>query len=79
LTLLLAGGVFVAEALSVMLQVAWFKHTRRRTGEGRRIFLMSPLHHHFRKKGWSETKVVTRFYIAGILCAVLALSTLKIR
>ena len=79
LTLVLAGGVFVAEALSVMLQVAWFKHTRRRTGEGRRIFLMSPLHHHFRKKGWSETKVVTRFYIAGILCAVLALSTLKIR
>lgn len=79
LMLLLAGGVFVAEALSVVLQVGWFKYTRRRTGQGRRILLMSPLHHHFRKKGWSETKVVTRFYIAGILCAVVALSTLKIR
>lgn len=79
LMLVLAGGVFVAEALSVVLQVGWFKYTRRRTGQGRRIFLMSPLHHHFRKKGWSETKVVTRFYIAGILCAVVALSSLKIR
>ena len=77
--LFIAGGVFVAEALSVMLQVAWFKFTRIRHGEGRRIFLMSPLHHHFRKKGWPESKIVTRFYIAGILCAVLALSTLKIR
>ena len=79
LTLLLAGGVFLAEALSVMLQVGWFKYTRIRFGQGRRIFLMSPLHHHFRKKGWAETKVVTRFYIAAFLCAVLALSTLKIR
>jgi len=76
---LLAGGVFLAEALSVMLQVGWFKYTRIRFGQGRRIFLMSPLHHHFRKKGWAETKVVTRFYIAAFLCAVLALSTLKIR
>lgn len=79
LTLLLAGGVFVVEALSVMLQVGWFKYTRIRTGTGRRVLLMSPLHHHFRKKQWSETKIVTRFYIAAILCAVLALSTLKIR
>jgi phospho-N-acetylmuramoyl-pentapeptide-transferase len=77
--LFIAGGVFVAEACSVMLQVGWFKFTRIRYGEGRRIFKMSPLHHHFRMKGWPETKIVTRFYIAGILCAVLALSTLKIR
>ncbi len=77
--LFIAGGVFVAEALSVMLQVGWFKFTRIRFGEGRRIFLMSPLPHHFLKKGWTESKIVTRFYIAGILCAVLALSTLKIR
>jgi len=79
LTLLIAGGVFVVEALSVFLQVGWFKYTRIRFGTGRRIFRMSPLHHHFRKMEWSETKVVTRFYIAAILCAVLALSTLKIR
>jgi phospho-N-acetylmuramoyl-pentapeptide-transferase len=77
--LFIAGGVFVAEACSVMLQVGWFKYTRIRYGEGRRIFRMSPLHHHFRMVGWPESKIVTRFYIAGILCAVLALSTLKIR
>jgi len=77
--LLIAGGVFVAEALSVMLQTGWFKYTRKRYGEGRRIFLMAPLHHHFEKKGWYESQVVTRFYIAGVLCAVIALSTLKIR
>lgn len=79
LVLFLAGGVFVAEAVSVMLQVGWFKFTKRRYGAGRRIFLMSPLHHHFRKKGWPETKIVTRFYIAGIVCAVMAISTLKVR
>lgn len=77
--LFIAGGVFVAEALSVMLQTGWFKFTRKRYGEGRRIFLMAPLHHHFEKKGWYESQVVTRFYIAGVLCAVIALSTLKIR
>lgn len=77
--LLIAGGVFVVEALSVILQVSWFKYTRKKTGTGRRIFLMSPLHHHFRKLGWAESKIVTRFYIAAILCAVLAVSTLKIR
>jgi phospho-N-acetylmuramoyl-pentapeptide-transferase len=77
--LMIAGGVFVAEALSVMLQVGWFKYTRKKYGEGRRIFRMSPLHHHYQKLGWKESKVVTRFYIAGILCAVMALSTLKIR
>ena len=77
--LVIAGGVFVAEAVSVMLQVGWFKYTRRRYGEGRRIFLRAPLHHHFEKKGWYESQVVTRFYILCILCAVVALSTLKIR
>jgi phospho-N-acetylmuramoyl-pentapeptide-transferase len=75
----IAGAVFVAEALSVMLQVGWFKYTRSKYGEGRRIFRMAPLHHHFQKLGWKESKIVTRFYIAGILCAVVALSTLKIR
>jgi phospho-N-acetylmuramoyl-pentapeptide-transferase len=79
LVLLIAGGVFVAEAASVMLQVGWFKYTRSKYGEGRRIFRMAPLHHHFQKLGWKESKIVTRFYIAGILCAVVALSTLKIR
>jgi phospho-N-acetylmuramoyl-pentapeptide-transferase len=79
LVLVIAGGVFVAEALSVLLQTAYFKYTRRRYGTGQRIFLMAPLHHHFEKKGWHESQVVTRFYILGILCGVLALSTLKIR
>jgi phospho-N-acetylmuramoyl-pentapeptide-transferase len=77
--LVIAGGVFVAEGFSVMLQTAWFKYTRRRTGTGQRVFLMAPLHHHFEKKGWYESQVVTRFYILCILCAVVALSTLKLR
>jgi phospho-N-acetylmuramoyl-pentapeptide-transferase len=79
LMLVIAGGVFVAEALSVVLQTGYFKYTRRKYGTGQRIFLMAPLHHHFEKKGWHETQVVLRFYILGILCAVLALCTLKIR
>ena len=79
LVLVIAGGVFVAEAASVMLQTSWFKYTRRRTGAGRRIFLMAPLHHHFEKKGWYESQVVIRFYILCFLCAVVALSTLKLR
>jgi phospho-N-acetylmuramoyl-pentapeptide-transferase len=62
-----------------MIQTSWFKYTRLRYGQGRRVFLMEPLHHHFEKLGWPETKVVTRFYILCFLCAVLALSTLKIR
>ena len=77
--LVIAGGVFVAEAGSVMIQTSYYKYTRRKYGEGRRIFLMAPLHHHFEKKGWYESQVVTRFYILCILCAVVALSTLKIR
>ena len=79
LVLVIAGGVFVAEAGSVILQRSWFKYTKRKYGEGRRIFLMSPIHHHFEKKGWYESQVVTRFYIMCVLCAVIALSTLKIR
>ena len=67
------------EALSVILQTGWFRYTRLRFGTGRRIFLMAPLHHHFEKKGWYESQVVMRFYILGILFAVVALSTLKIR
>ena len=77
--LVIAGGVFVAEAVSVMLQKGWFKYTRIRTGTGRRIFLMAPLHHHFEKKGWHESQVVMRFYILCVLCAVVALATLKLR
>ncbi|MBI5916174.1 MAG: phospho-N-acetylmuramoyl-pentapeptide-transferase [Bacteroidetes bacterium] len=72
-------GVFVAENLSVMLQVSYFKYTKRKYGEGRRIFLMSPLHHHFQKKGMPEAKIVTRFWIVSILLAVLTILTLKVR
>ena len=79
LVLAIAGGVFVAEAASVLLQRSWFKYTRFRYGAGRRIFLMAPLHHHFEKLGWYESQIVTRFYILCVLCAVVALSTLKIR
>ena len=79
LALALAGGVFVAEAGSVLLQRGWFKFTRLKYGEGRRVFLRAPLHHHFEKLGWYESQVVTRFYILCVLFAVLALSTLKIR
>ena len=77
--LLIAGGVFVAEAGSVMIQRGWFKFTKWKYGEGRRVFLMAPLHHHFEKKGWYESQVVTRFYILCILCALVALGTLKLR
>jgi phospho-N-acetylmuramoyl-pentapeptide-transferase len=72
-------GIFVVENLSVMLQVGYFKYTKKRYGEGRRILLMSPLHHHFQKKGIPEAKLVTRFWIVGIMLAVLTLVTLKIR
>jgi phospho-N-acetylmuramoyl-pentapeptide-transferase len=79
LVLAIAGGIFVAEAGSVIIQRAWFKFTKRRYGQGRRVFLMAPLHHHFEKQGWYESQIVTRFYILCVLCAVVALSTLKIR
>lgn len=79
LILVIAGGVFVLEGASVILQTGYFKYTKRKFGEGRRILRMAPLHHHFEKLGWHETQVVIRFYILCILCAVVALSTLKIR
>ena len=72
-------GIFVVENLSVMIQVSYFKYTKRKYGEGRRIFLMSPLHHHYQKKGIHEAKIVTRFWIVGILLAVITLATLKLR
>lgn len=77
--LVIAGGVFVVEALSVILQVGWFKFTKRRFGEGRRLFRMAPIHHHFQKLGWPETKVVLRFWILSLGCALAALVTLKLR
>jgi phospho-N-acetylmuramoyl-pentapeptide-transferase len=77
--LAIVGGVFVLETLSVAMQIGWFKYTRHRFGEGRRIFRMAPLHHHFEQLGWPETKVVIRFWILGVLFAMLAISTLKIR
>lgn len=79
LTLVIVGGVFVVEALSVIIQVGYFKATRRRYGEGRRFFKMAPIHHHFQKCGWPETKVVLRFWVLSLLCALAGLSTLKIR
>ena len=72
-------GIFVMENLSVVIQVAYFKYTKRKYGEGRRVFLMSPLHHHYQKKGMPEVKIVTRFWIVGVLLAVFAVITLKIR
>jgi len=72
-------GIFLAENLSVVLQVSYFKYTKKKYGEGRRIFLMSPLHHHYQKKGYNEVKIVTRFWIVGIMLAVFAIITLKLR
>ncbi len=72
------GGIFVAEALSVILQVIWFKITKRLSGEGRRLFKMAPLHHHFELSGWPESRVVVRFWILGILMALLSLTTFKV-
>jgi phospho-N-acetylmuramoyl-pentapeptide-transferase len=77
--LFLIGGIFVAEAVSVMIQVGYFKYSRRRFGEGRRIFLMAPLHHHFQKKGWTEVQVVVRFWLIGAMLATMALATIKLR
>jgi phospho-N-acetylmuramoyl-pentapeptide-transferase len=77
--LVIIGGLFVMEALSVMMQIGWFKITRKLTGEGKRIFLMAPLHHHFQKKNWPETRVVVRFWIMSTLFALAGLATLKLR
>ena len=79
IVLFVMGGIFVAETLSVMLQVFWFKFTKKRFGEGRRIFRMAPLHHHFELGGWKETQVVVRFWIITILLVLIGLSSLKLR
>jgi len=79
IVLFIMGGVFVAETLSVMLQVAYFKYTKNRTGVGKRILLMAPLHHHYEQKGWKETQVVVRFWIITMLLVLVGLSTLKLR
>jgi phospho-N-acetylmuramoyl-pentapeptide-transferase len=72
-------GIFLVENLSVMMQVAYFKHTKRKYGEGRRIFLMSPLHHHYQKEGYHESKIVVRFWIIGIILSILSIVTLKLQ
>ncbi len=77
--LAIMGGIFVVEALSVMLQVSWFKFTKKRYGQGRRLLKMAPLHHHFEKSGWKETQVVVRFWIITMLLCLVGLSTLKLR
>jgi phospho-N-acetylmuramoyl-pentapeptide-transferase len=79
IVLAIMGGIFVVEALSVMLQVSYFKFTKRKYGEGRRFFKMAPLHHHFEKSGWRETQVVVRFWIITMLLCLVGLSTLKLR
>jgi phospho-N-acetylmuramoyl-pentapeptide-transferase len=79
--LVVVGGIFVVEAISVIMQTSWFKYTRRTSvdGVGRRIFLMAPIHHHFERKGWAESKVIVRFWIISVMLALIALSTLKLR
>ena len=79
IVLAIMGGIFVVEAVSVMAQVAWFKYTKRRYGQGRRLLKMAPLHHHFEKEGWKETQVVVRFWIITMLLCLVGLSTLKLR
>ncbi len=79
IVLAIMGGIFVAEALSVMAQVSYFKYTKRKFGEGRRLLKMAPLHHHFEKNGWKETQVVVRFWIITMLLCLVGLSTLKLR
>jgi len=77
--LAIVGGVFVLEAISVMIQAVYFKWTRRKTGTGRRVFRMAPLHHHFEQIGWAESKVITRFWILGIIFSLIGFATLRIR
>ncbi|HEY0825287.1 MAG TPA: phospho-N-acetylmuramoyl-pentapeptide-transferase [Ramlibacter sp.] len=79
IVLAIMGGIFVVEAVSVMVQVIYFKYTKRKYGQGRRILLMAPLHHHFEKSGWKETQVVVRFWIITMLLCLIGLSTLKLR
>ncbi|MEN9281337.1 MAG: hypothetical protein RL594_272 [Bacteroidota bacterium] len=75
----IVGGVFFAETVSVILQVTWFKYTKKKYGEGRRIFRIAPLHHHFEKSGWHESKIVTRFYIIAVLLAIITMASFKVR
>lgn len=79
LLLVILCGIFLAESVSVMMQVGYFKYTRKKLGEGKRIFLMAPLHHHYQKKGYHESKIVTRFWIISIVLAILSIVTLKVR
>ena len=79
LLLVIIGGVFVWEAVSVMLQVSYYRWTKNRTGTGQRIFKMAPIHHHYELKGWPESRIVIRFWIIGILLALFSLTTFKIR
>jgi phospho-N-acetylmuramoyl-pentapeptide-transferase len=79
IVLIIMGGLFVVETLSVMVQVSYFKYTKWRTGAGKRVLLMAPLHHHFEKKGWKETQVVVRFWIITMMLVLFGLSTLKLR
>jgi phospho-N-acetylmuramoyl-pentapeptide-transferase len=72
-------GIFLMENVSVVMQVGWFKYTKKKFGEGRRIFKMSPLHHHYQKSGFHESKIVTRFWIVGLFLAIITIATLKIR
>jgi phospho-N-acetylmuramoyl-pentapeptide-transferase len=79
LVLLIMAGIFVVETISVMLQVSYFRYTKKKYGKGRRIFMMAPLHHHFEKKGWKETQVVVRFWIITMMLVLIGLASLKIR
>ena len=79
IVLFIMGGIFVVETLSVMMQVVYFKYTKKRFGTGRRILLMAPLHHHYEQKGWKETQVVVRFWIITMMLVLFGLSTLKLR
>jgi phospho-N-acetylmuramoyl-pentapeptide-transferase len=75
----IVGGIFFAETMSVIIQVSWFKYTKKRFGEGRRVLRMAPLHHHFEKSGWHESKIVTRFYIIAIMLAIVTMASFKVR
>jgi phospho-N-acetylmuramoyl-pentapeptide-transferase len=77
--LFIMGGVFVVETFSVAMQVLYFKYTKHKTGTGKRIFLMAPLHHHYEQKGWKETQVVVRFWIISMMLVLIGLASLKIR
>jgi len=79
IVLFIMAGLFVVETISVALQVSYFRYTKKKYGEGRRIFLMAPLHHHYEKKGWKETQVVVRFWIISMMLVLIGLASLKIR